>query len=86
MTHKTIYLPEDLFYKLEAKKQPKETIPNLIRRLIHEEVDREKAHQIMDLAGALGEDSDEWDLIEKELYVDRFRSSHRGHFTLDDKF
>ena len=83
MTQKTISLPEKLYYKLKAKKKAAETFPDLISRLIEEAEMKEKAHKIMDLAGAFGDDSDEWEKIEKELYEDRLRPSHRKGLTFD---
>ena len=83
MTQKTISLPEDLYFKLKAKKKKAETFPDLISRLIEETDRKEKTHKIMDLAGAFGDDSNEWEKIEKELYEDRLRPSHRKGLSFD---
>ena len=83
MTQKTISLPEEIYFKLKEKKKKNETFPDLISRLIDEDNVREKKHVIMDLAGAFGEDSDEWEKIEKELYEDRLRPSNRKGLSFD---
>lgn len=77
MTQKTISLPEDLYLKLKQKKGNSETFPELLERLLGEEESREKRHKIKDLEGAFGEESDEWELIKKELYNDRLRPASR---------
>jgi predicted CopG family antitoxin len=77
MTQKTISIPEELYDKLKAKKKKTETFPDLIQRLINEYDQQEKIHSIMDLAGALDDDSDEWETIEETLYNDRNRPSDR---------
>ena len=40
-------------------------------------------HNLKDLDGAFGEDSDEWDKIEKELYEDRLKPSSREEVTFE---
>ncbi len=45
----------------------------------------EKNHKIMDLAGAFGDNSDEWEKIEKELYKDRLQPSNREVIIFDDE-
>ncbi|TFH26288.1 MAG: hypothetical protein E4G98_07220 [Promethearchaeota archaeon] len=83
MTQKTISLPADVYHLLKSKKKKSETFPDLIKRLIAEEEKREQSHKIMDLAGAFGENSEEWDNIEKELYADRLRPSARSEITFE---
>ncbi len=56
--------------ELKKQKRKDETFPDLIRRLIHGEKQREK--DLEKLAGALEED-DEWDEILEDLYNDRQR-------------
>ncbi len=83
MIQKTISLPEDLYLKLKAEKGKTETFPDLIKRLLYEEEVRKKKHHISDLAGAFGEDSEEWIKIEEELYNDRLRPSSRKGISFD---
>lgn len=71
MTQKTLSLPEDLYDRLKEKKGKNETFPELIKRLIDEEEKRSKSHQIKDLDGAFGDESEEWDKIEKIIYEER---------------
>ena len=78
MPQKTISLPEKVYYKLKEKKKRNETFPELILRLLDAEDEREKIGDIMDLAGAFGDDSEEWEKISCELYLDRLRPSHRN--------
>jgi len=78
MTQKTISLPEELYQKLKKRKGDSENFPELIQRLLNEEEERTKRHKIKDLEGAFGEDSEEWEQIEKELYHDRLRPSSRA--------
>lgn len=82
MTQKTISIPEDLYEKLKSKKQKNETFPDLINRLLEEQEKKEEQHTIMDLAGALDDDSDEWEEITKILYEDRLRPNKRKQFSL----
>ena len=84
MTQKTISLPENIYYRLKSKKKKSETFPDLIERLMNEDEEREKKHTIMDLAGAFGDSSDEWEAIETELYNDRLRPSERKGITFDN--
>ena len=56
----------------------------MIKRLIDEDTERIDQHSIMDLAGAFGEESDEWEKIEKELYEDRLRPSSRKNISFDE--
>jgi len=77
-------MPDDIYFKLKAKKGENETFPQLILRLLHEEEVRSKRHEIMDLAGAFGENSEEWDRIEKELYEDRLRPSSRKGISFEE--
>lgn len=76
MKNKTISLPEEIYSKLKSKMRKNETFPNLIQRLLNDEEIREEKHKIMDLAGAFGDNSKEWEKIEKELYKDRLRTSN----------
>ena len=84
MTQKTISLPEEIYFKLKSKKRKNETFPDLIQRLLNDEEKREENHKIMDLAGAFGENSEEWEKIEQELYKDRLRPSSRKAITFDN--
>lgn len=84
MTQKTISLPEEIYFKLKSKKRKNETFPDLIKRLLNDEEKREEDHKIMDLAGAFGENSEEWEKIEQELYKDRLRPSKRKAITFDN--
>jgi len=83
MGQKTISLPVEIYDQLKSKKKKNETFPDLIKRLISEEEKQVQSHKIMDLAGAFGENSEEWDDIEKELYADRLRPSARREITFD---
>ena len=83
MTQKTISMPEELYLKLKKKKGNSETFPQLIERLVDEEENKSHYHHIDDLEGAFGDDSEEWDLIEKELYNDRLRPSSRKNITFE---
>ncbi|MHA1612153.1 MAG: antitoxin VapB family protein [Promethearchaeota archaeon] len=65
MGQKTISLPSELYFQLKDKKKQGETFPDLINRLIDKDTERIKSHSIMDLAGTFGEESDEWEKIEK---------------------
>jgi len=76
MKYKTISLPEEIYSKLKSKIRKNETFPDLIQRLLNDEEKREEEHKIMDLAGAFGDNSEEWEKIEKELYKDRLRTSN----------
>lgn len=84
MGQKTISLPSDIYFKLKEKKKEGETFPDLITRLIDEDDERSNSHSIMDLAGAFGEDSAEWDKIENELYADRLRPSSRKKISFEE--
>jgi predicted CopG family antitoxin len=83
MTQKTISLPEELYLKLKQKKGNSETFPELLERLLGEEESRENRHKIKDLEGAFGEESDEWEQINKELYNDRLRLPSRKEITFE---
>ncbi len=83
MTQKTISLPENLYDRLKAKKKPGENFPDVISRLL----DQEESHQkppITKFFGILGENSEEWDKIEEELYANRSRTSDRERLDLDE--
>ena len=84
MKNKTISLPEEIYSKLKSKMRKNETFPNLIQRLLNDEEIREEKHKIMDLAGAFGDNSEEWEKIEQELYKDRLRPSNRKAITFDN--
>lgn len=84
ITQKTISIPEELYIKLKKKKLTTETFPELIQRLLDEENVRIKRHRIKDLEGSFGDDSDEWDKIQDELYKDRLRPSSRKIITFDE--
>ena len=77
MTQKTLSLPEELYDRLKAKKGKKETFPDLIRRLISEEEKHKTSHQIEDLKGAFGDNSEEWEDIEKMIYEERLEKKKR---------
>jgi hypothetical protein len=47
------------------------------------EEDRATKHKIKDIEGAFGDDSDEWEQIEKELYQDRLKPSLRKEITFE---
>jgi predicted CopG family antitoxin len=83
MTVKTIAVPESLYEKLKARKKPKETFSDLITRLLDEDECKGK-HDISDLFGILGEDDDEWDEIEKQIYDDRLKSVEREDIDFED--
>ncbi len=53
-------------------------------RLISEDDERINSHSIMNLAGAFGDESEEWEKIEKELYEERLRPSSRKKISFDD--
>ena len=84
MTQKTLSIPEDLYFKLKAKKRNNETFPDLLDRLLQEDSVLEKKRNIMELAGAFGDQSDEWEKIEEKLYKDRLHPSSRKPLRLDD--
>jgi predicted CopG family antitoxin len=84
MGQKTISLPSEVYFKLKDKKKSGETFPDLIKRLIDEDDKRIQTHSIMDLAGAFGDESDEWEKIEKELYEDRLRPSSRKKISFEE--
>ena len=84
MGQKTISLPSEVYFKLKDKKKNGETFPDLIKRLIDEDDESIQKHSIMDLAGALGDESDEWVKIEKELYEDRLRPSSRKKISFEE--
>ncbi|MHA1646304.1 MAG: antitoxin VapB family protein [Promethearchaeota archaeon] len=84
MTQKTISLPENIYFKLKRKKKKNETFPDLINRLLNEEEVREKKHKIMDLAGAFGEESEEWEKIEQDLYDARLQPSSRKTINFEE--
>ncbi|MHA1683581.1 MAG: antitoxin VapB family protein [Promethearchaeota archaeon] len=84
MPQKTISLPEEIYHKLKKRKGRNETFPELIERLLNEQKEKEKIGNIMDLAGAFGDDSDEWEQIENELYKDRLRPSSRKGSIFED--
>ncbi|MHA1783937.1 MAG: antitoxin VapB family protein [Candidatus Helarchaeota archaeon] len=74
MTQKTISLPEDVYKKLKAEKKKNESFPQLILRLLKT---REVGGTIEQLAGVFKEESEEWENIEKIIYMDRLRTSKR---------
>ncbi len=71
------------YNNMGQKKKKDEKFPDLIKHMISEEEKRVKPHKIMDLAGAFGENSEEWDDIEKKLYADRLRPSSRREITFE---
>ncbi len=85
MKYKTISLPEEIYSKLKSKIRKNETFPDLIQRLLNDEEIREEKHKIMDLAGAFGDNSKEWEKIEKELYKDRLNIKSRNFYVFEIK-
>nr|MDO8088358.1 antitoxin VapB family protein [Candidatus Sigynarchaeum springense] len=84
MSQKTISLPEPLYNRLKAKKKPGENFPELISRLL----DQEEHHQkppITKFFGILGDNSEEWDKIEEDIYKNRLRSSGRDRLDFEDE-
>ena len=71
MGQKIIALPERLYERLKLKKEPGETWPALIERLLN--VWEPYAHPpISAFFGLLAEDDpEEWDRIEAQIYRDR---------------
>ncbi len=82
MTQKTISLPEDVYNKLKARKKKKESFPELIVRLLKEDV-KEDERSIESFFGAFDEESDEWEDIEKRLYNNRMVSSNRKQILME---
>jgi predicted CopG family antitoxin len=83
LSQKTISLPEPLYNRLKAKKKPGENFPDVIARLL----DQEEHHQkppISKFFGILGEDSEEWDKIEEDIYKNRLRKSGRDAINFDE--
>ena len=68
MTQKTISLPEDVYNALKKQKRKGESFSELITRLLHEKLAKER--NLEKLAGSLKED-DEWDRILEDIYEDR---------------
>jgi len=69
---------------LKAKKKPGENFPELISRLL----DQEEHHQkppITKFFGILGDNSEEWDKIEEDIYKNRLRSSGRDRLDFEDE-
>lgn len=84
LTQKTISLPENLYNRLKAKKKSGENFPDVISRLL----DQEECHQkpsITKFFGILGENSEEWDKIEEEIYAKRAHTSDRAKIDLDER-
>lgn len=81
---KTISLPEPLYNRLKAKKKPGENFQDVITRLLNQEEHHEKP-PVSKFFGVLGDDSDEWDKIEEEIYNDRSRESERDAIRFDDE-
>ncbi len=87
MGQKTIALPEPVYNRLKAKKKPGENFPELIIRLLEQEEKNNKP-EITRLFGILGENSNEWDEIEKDIYNNRLRAAKHGRhdgITFDDE-
>ena len=67
---KTIAVSENVHEKLMGLCRPGETIPDLLARLLGvHEPDSKK--DISCIFGILGDDSDEWDEIERKIYAER---------------
>ncbi|NMC05824.1 MAG: hypothetical protein GYA24_11460 [Candidatus Lokiarchaeota archaeon] len=84
MVTKTIALPEEVYNMLKARRRPKETFSDLLRRLLDEQDERSKK-DITRIFGILGEDSAEWDRIEKDIYDGRNGSVEKDWASLDDE-
>ena len=83
MANKTISIPEDLYNRLKARKKPKESFPELIARIIDEQ-DELKKKDISWFFGIFGQDSNEWDEIEKKIYEDRLKDVDREWVKFDE--
>ena len=84
MVTKTIALPEEIYNMLKARRRPKETFSDLLRRLLNEQDERSKK-DITRIFGILGENSEEWDRIEKDIYDSRTRGVEKDWASLDDE-
>jgi predicted CopG family antitoxin len=84
MVTKTIALPEEIYNMLKARRRPKETFSDLLRRLLDEHDTRSKK-DITKIFGILGEGSEEWDRIEKDIYDARARGVERDWPSFDEK-
>ena len=67
MSQKTISLSIEAFNKLKKEKKENESYSKTVLRILG---DRDNS-DIMELAGAFNENSDEWEKIEKTLYQNR---------------
>jgi len=72
MTQKTISVPNDIYEALKKEKREDESFPQVIERLLAR---KKKKNKIRQLAGVWKEDGKEWDIIEKEIYMDRIRGT-----------
>jgi predicted CopG family antitoxin len=84
MVTKTIALPEEIYNMLKARRRPKETFSDLLHRLLDEQDTRSKKN-ITKIFGILGENSDEWDRIEKDIYDGRAKGVEKDWVNLDDE-
>jgi len=71
MTQKTIALPEDIYEDLKKRKRKDESFPQLIARLLNNAPGNPQPLEA--LKGALEDDAEEWEQIEKMLYERRRR-------------
>ena len=71
MTQKTISLSEEAYNKLKKSKKKNESFSKTILRILG----KQDNSDIMSLAGAFNENSDEWEKIEKILYKNRIDES-----------
>ena len=69
---------------LKARRRPKETFSDLLRRLLDEQDARSKK-DITKIFGILGESSEEWDRIEKDIYDARASGVEGDWPSFDDK-
>jgi predicted CopG family antitoxin len=71
MTQKTISVPDWVYKKLKAKKRENETFPDFFLRLLNEKEESKKAIPLESFFGALEDESNEWEEIEKKIYKAR---------------
>ncbi|MHA2001005.1 MAG: antitoxin VapB family protein [Promethearchaeota archaeon] len=84
MAQKTISLPESVYKSLKKKKRKKETFADVILRLLHPDSEK-SSKEIEKYFGKLDEaDGDEWDKIERDIYLNRKKSPKREILSYDD--
>jgi predicted CopG family antitoxin len=82
MPTKTIAVPGPTYERLKHLRRPKETFADTIDRLMDEQELGSKK-DISSIFGILGDDSDEWDEIEKKIYAERLRDTGKPRECLD---